>query len=152
MFLVDLQELGQSYAPGAVKISWLASQLLQWMLTVATCNCYRTVCTVVCFISFVVTLVIGSIFTARCYAVNSNLCSLIDFIYCMCVLACILSHNCHRLISVSCKPVLSAIIIIIIIIIIITIPERHKFFCCYARSIWLNNFAVKPYNIPTYVR
>jgi len=33
-----------------------------------------------------------------------------------CVLACILSHNCHRLISVSCKPVLSAIIIIIIII------------------------------------
>ena len=31
-----------------------------------------------------------------------------------CVLACILSHNCHRLISVSCKPVLSAIIIIII--------------------------------------
>jgi len=40
------------------------------------------------------------------------------FIYCMCVLACILSHNCHRLISVSCKPALSAIIIIIIIIII----------------------------------
>ena len=37
------------------------------------------------------------------------------FLSTACVLACILSHNCHRLISVSCKPVLLAIIIIIII-------------------------------------
>ena len=41
-----------------------------------------------------------------------------SFLSTACVLACILSHNCHRLISVSCKLVLSAIIIIIIIILL----------------------------------
>jgi len=39
---------------------------------------------------------------------------LLDFIYCMCVLPCILSYNCHRLISVSCKPALSAILVLLL--------------------------------------